>query len=86
MTKKYFKRAILGMLLVLASVVTISAHKGVPFYWNYINVDLNGDMVVTESQQYNFTTDHTNQRYSYIPCADWAIDLGSEGDNQDTVS
>ncbi|MDD1437281.1 DUF2207 domain-containing protein, partial [Dolichospermum sp. ST_sed10] len=42
-----------------------------PFYWDYINVNIdvqtNGDMLVTETQKYVFTSDWTNQRYRYIP-------------------
>ena len=74
MNKKYFRSAILGVIFLLASVFSISSHtlaEGAPFYWNYINVDLdvqqNGDMLVTEIQQYNFTANHNNQRYRYIP-------------------
>ena len=58
--------------LVLASltVSTASADEP-PFYWEYINVDIevqeNGDMLVTETQKYVFTGPHTNQRYRYIP-------------------
>ncbi|MBE9032764.1 DUF2207 domain-containing protein, partial [filamentous cyanobacterium LEGE 11480] len=42
-----------------------------PFYWDFINVDIdvqtNGDMLVTETQKYVFTADHTNNRFRYIP-------------------
>lgn len=42
-----------------------------PFHWDYINVNIdvqtNGDMLVTETQKYVFTSDWTNQRYRYIP-------------------
>jgi hypothetical protein len=74
MNKQSAKRAILTFLLVLAAFFAISAHalaQVVPFYWNYINVDMdvqtNGDILVTESQQYNFTADYQNQRYRYLP-------------------
>ena len=74
MNKQSTKRAIFTFLLVCASSLAISSHtlaQAVPFYWNYINVDLdlqtNGDILVTESQQYNFTADYKNQRYRYIP-------------------
>lgn len=74
MNKQSAKRAIFTFLLVSASSLAISSHtlaQEVPFYWNYINVDLdvqtNGDILVTESQEYNFTADYKNQRYRYIP-------------------
>ena len=42
-----------------------------PFYWDYINVNIdvqtNGDMLITETQKYVFTSNWTNQRYRYIP-------------------
>ncbi|MEM8777649.1 MAG: DUF2207 domain-containing protein [Cyanobacteria bacterium P01_G01_bin.49] len=42
-----------------------------PFYWEHINVNIdvqtNGDMLITEEQKYVFESDHTNQRYRYIP-------------------
>ncbi|MEM7591078.1 MAG: DUF2207 domain-containing protein, partial [Cyanobacteria bacterium P01_A01_bin.83] len=42
-----------------------------PFYWNSIDVAIevqdNGDMWVTETQEYVFNQEHTNQRYRYIP-------------------
>ncbi|MEO1350312.1 MAG: DUF2207 domain-containing protein [Cyanobacteria bacterium J06635_15] len=57
----------LGLLLALA----IPALATAPFHWEFINVDLdvqsNGDMLVTETQKYVFTSPHTNQRYRYIP-------------------
>ncbi|MEM9908214.1 MAG: DUF2207 domain-containing protein [Cyanobacteria bacterium P01_D01_bin.44] len=41
------------------------------FHWDFIDVNLdvqpNGDMLVTETQKYVFTEPHTNQRYRYIP-------------------
>ncbi|MBD2250593.1 DUF2207 domain-containing protein [Nostoc parmelioides] len=45
--------------------------QSVPFYWEFINVDIavqtNGDMLVTETQKYTFTGDYENRRYRYIP-------------------
>ena len=42
-----------------------------PFYWEFINVDIavqnNGDMLVTETEKYTFTSDYKNQRNRYIP-------------------
>ena len=52
-------------------LVQTIAQKNSPFYWEFINVELdvqkNGDMLVTESQKYVFTKSHTNERYRYIP-------------------
>jgi len=42
-----------------------------PFNWEFINADIavknNGDMLVTETEKYNFTGDYKNQHYRYIP-------------------
>ena len=42
-----------------------------PFYWDAIAVKLdvedNGDMLVTETQTYVFNQEYTNERYRYIP-------------------
>ncbi len=47
------------------------AQAASPFFWDFIDVDLvlqeNGDLLVSETQKYNFTAPHTNQRYRYIP-------------------
>lgn len=55
---------------ILISVSTAHA-TDVPFYWDFINVDINvqqnGDMQVTETQKYTFTGAYSNQRYRYIP-------------------
>lgn len=41
------------------------------FYWDFINVDINvqtnGDMLITENQNYVFTKPGRNERYRYIP-------------------
>ncbi|WP_353931337.1 DUF2207 domain-containing protein [Okeanomitos corallinicola TIOX110] len=40
------------------------------FYWDYVNVNIdvqnNGDMLVTEEQKYVFTSQYSQQRYRYI--------------------
>ncbi|WP_256871719.1 DUF2207 domain-containing protein [Nostoc sp. TCL26-01] len=45
--------------------------ESAPFYWEFINVDIavqpNGDMLVTETQKYNFTGDYNHLRSRYIP-------------------
>ena len=50
---------------------TAASAADMPFYWGYINVNIdlqaNGDMEVTETQNYVFTEDYSNQRYRYIP-------------------
>ena len=42
-----------------------------PFYWDFINVEIevqnNGDMLVTETQKYVFNRESENERYRYIP-------------------
>jgi hypothetical protein len=44
--------------------------KQTPFYWDYVNVNIdvqtNGDMLITEEQKYVFNSQHSNQRYRYI--------------------
>ena len=57
-------------LTLTVSIKHINAQT-TPFYWDFINVDIavqnNGDMLVTETQKYTFTSNHTNERYRYIP-------------------
>ncbi len=47
------------------------AQAASPFFWDSINVDMtleaNGDLLVTETQKYVFTANHTRERYRYIP-------------------
>lgn len=47
------------------------AQAASPFFWDAIDVDINletnGDLLVTETQKYVFTQNHSNQRYRYIP-------------------
>ncbi|MDU9050952.1 MAG: DUF2207 domain-containing protein [Candidatus Electrothrix sp. Rat3] len=58
------------LAVFLLNAQTASA-KSPPFYWDFINVLIdvqgNGDMLVTETQKYVFTGPHTNERYRYIP-------------------
>lgn len=62
---------VVGLCACLLSLGIGPAQAASPFYWDFINVDIalesNGNMVVTETQKYTFTADHTNQRYRYIP-------------------
>ena len=73
-----YKRLVVGLLFSLLVAIPIAVLPGqalaadpVPFYWDFINVDIdvqgNGDMLVTETQKYVFTASHTNERYRYIP-------------------
>ncbi len=47
------------------------AQASTPFFWDSIDVDLtletDGDLLVTETQKYVFTQNHTHERYRYIP-------------------
>ncbi|WP_414751919.1 DUF2207 domain-containing protein [Anabaena sp. CCY 9910] len=58
---------VLGFTFTIHNVQAESA----PFYWEFINVDIavqpNGDMLVTETQKYNFTGDYNHLRSRYIP-------------------
>lgn len=74
MNKQWMKRAILTVItafVVLLVNCSYLAAQGLPFYWDAINVQIdvqtNGDMLVTEEQKYIFTGNHTTQRYRYIP-------------------
>lgn len=67
------KRINLSVIAVLMTVLITFTHaiaQEVPFYWDYINVNIdvqnNGDMLVTEEQKYVFKSDYQNQRYRYI--------------------
>ena len=61
---------VLGWAIALTVPQIHPAQAAVPFYWESINVDLdvqtNGDMLVTETQKYVFESDYSNQRYRYI--------------------
>ncbi len=64
---------ILLPILLIASLAFhgVSVAEPPPFYWEFINVEIdvqeNGDMLITETQKYVFTGPHTNKRYRYIP-------------------
>lgn len=86
---KFSRWLIVGLCACLLSLGIGVAQAASPFYWDAINVDINlqsnGDMVITETQTYTFTADHTNQRYRYIPLddIDWITDVAvSEGEEQ----
>ena len=59
------------LLIILSSCLTVGAQTDAPFYWDFMNVVIevqeNGDMLVTETQQYVFTASHTNERSRWLP-------------------
>ena len=65
------KLTALLLVFVTSSPSAIQAQSGVPFYWEFINVDIdvqeNGDMLITETQKYVFIGPHTNERFRWIP-------------------
>jgi Predicted membrane protein (DUF2207) len=74
MHKRWIRKSMFLVAMTMAILfITISGSlaQGVPFYWNYINVEIdvqeNGDMLITENQEYEFSADYSNQRYRYIP-------------------
>jgi uncharacterized membrane protein YgcG len=63
---------LLAILISLSSIAPATAATyPYYFYWDFINVDIdvqtNGDMLITENQKYIFTKLGKNQRYRYIP-------------------
>ena len=72
--KRLLKKIVFSLMASLSLflvTVTHAAAQQLPFYWDNINVIIdvqtNGDMLVTETQKYVFTADYTNERYRYIP-------------------
>ena len=65
---------LLSLLFTLFTLTTqVNAQSDItqlPFYWDSINVEIdvqnNGDMLVTETQKYVFNRKQSNQRYRYI--------------------
>jgi uncharacterized membrane protein YgcG len=70
MLKKIVFLLIASLSLFFATVTHVVAQEA-PFYWENIDVSIdvqtNGDMLVTETQKYVFTGNYTNQRSRYIP-------------------
>lgn len=63
---------ILVLFITFLSFLNAFAKGSSPFHWDFINVDIelqkNGDMLITETQKYVFEKeDYSNQRYRYIP-------------------
>ncbi|WP_341739906.1 DUF2207 domain-containing protein [Microcoleus sp. CAWBG640] len=74
MNKRILKKIVFLLIASLSlffATVTHVAAQAAPFYWENINVTIdvqtNGDMLVTETQKYVFTGNYTNQRSRYIP-------------------
>ena len=74
MNKRLVKKIVfllMAALTLFMVAVTHVAAQEIPFYWDNINVTIdvqtNGDMLVTETQKYVFTGNYKNQRYRYIP-------------------
>jgi hypothetical protein len=73
MAKKWVRQVALALAVACVAFFvncTYVVAQGTPFYWDYINVSIdvqvNGDMLITEEQKYVFTKPYTNQRYRYI--------------------
>lgn len=71
--KRRFKKIVCFLIAPLTAflvAVSQATAQQLPFYWDNINVTIdvqtNGDMLVTETQKYVFTADSTNKRYRYI--------------------
>jgi len=58
-------------IITLCLSLPIYADGNPPFYWEFINVDIdvqkNGDLVITETQKYVFQREHPNIRYRWLP-------------------
>jgi hypothetical protein len=74
MNRKWVQLTILASVISLCVVFTSSlgaTAQESPFHWEYINVNMDlqkdGDILVTETQKYVFDRNHSNRRYRYIP-------------------
>ncbi|MEA5568130.1 DUF2207 domain-containing protein [Anabaena sp. UHCC 0399] len=74
MCRQLMQRLFLFCITLIFSLTFSFNHvqaQSVPFYWEFINVDIavqtNGDMLITETQKYTFTGKYNNQRSRYIP-------------------
>ncbi|NOY71901.1 MAG: DUF2207 domain-containing protein [Gammaproteobacteria bacterium] len=61
------------MLVLLLSTQVFKTQEPTPFYWEFINVEIdiqeNGDILVSETQKYIFTAPYTNKRYRWLSLA-----------------
>jgi uncharacterized membrane protein YgcG len=72
---KYFfctaSSLLIFVVIALLPIGAAHAQEAAPFYWGFIHVEIdvqeNGDMLVTETQKYVFTAPHTNERYRWLP-------------------
>ncbi len=57
-------------LVILLSTQVLKTQEPKPFYWEFINVEIdiqeNRDMLVSETQKYVFTAPYTNKRYRWL--------------------
>lgn len=60
---------VLGLAFATRQITSTQAPP--PFYWEFINVDIdvqeNGDILITETQKYVFTRPYKNECYRWIP-------------------
>ena len=79
-------------LIYLSNIAPAEAGYPYYFYWDFINVDINiqknGDMVITENQKYVFTKPGRSERYRYIPLdkVDGITDISVFEDNKKIAS
>src|SRR4028118_1970272 len=68
---KRFFLSLIALLVAFSIALTHAVAQELPFNWDFINVNIdvqaNGDMLITETQKYVFNTAYTKQRYRYIP-------------------
>ncbi|MEN8220698.1 MAG: DUF2207 domain-containing protein [Pseudomonadota bacterium] len=64
-------KQLLFTVILAMSTQIVSAQEPSPFYWEFIHVEIdvqeNGDMLVTETQKYVFTASYSNKRYRWLP-------------------
>jgi uncharacterized membrane protein YgcG len=58
-------------MMLSLTICQVGFSQEIPFYWDRIDVDLNlqtnGDLLVTETQTYIFSSDKDPQRHRYLP-------------------
>ncbi|MEM8717718.1 MAG: DUF2207 domain-containing protein [Cyanobacteria bacterium P01_G01_bin.39] len=74
-TAKFNKTTTLVVSIFLIILITLGntlpgLAENTPFYWDFLNINLdiqeNGDLLVTEEQKYVFKDSHSPQRYRFI--------------------
>lgn len=101
LSRRITKIILVVMLSLLSGLCVFFASKTLaqnpfahyfPYYWDYIDVSIevqtNGDMLITETQKYVFTKPYSNQRYRYIPLdkVDELKDIAVKEDGQQLVA